>query len=458
MSGSSRCVVLSMVGLLACGDEFTSGSPTSSGTTANGPGGSSTTGTGGGGTGGAAPTGGHGGTGGAPQATHPHVVSVRDQTGAPVARVPVATNRGTGEVFEVAATDSLGNVTVEVPAGGYVSAFWTIENEHHVDAVLSPPPEAAIELIIRRPAAPAPQPTTYHVTSWDHGGASTITAVGNCDSKSVPVDGTVELDLDNEDCLEDPTQNIIVTSVDSAGALTKWLVHAALPVDPGNAVEAYGAVDDASKSSVALSTSDIPGFATGTTVGAAACLGTACYTASSGAATSGEFEAVAEVPPIPAATFRWWHEVSWPQPNGTSTTRKSQEATVLPPSSLFSALTYFSLTLEALDTADATHPVFSWSSPTQGEADFVLARIAWNAGDGTHVYTLRLPPGSSDARVPDVPSDLIAYAPSSSSAFSTRSVAVVDEAGLSGYGDFLDGAKPVPADGPSFTARAEATE
>ena len=428
-----------MAALAGCGDAFTLiietpyPAETASSSASSGDGAESSTGTQGS-SGSSGRTTSTGGAGGSPLT---HSILVVDSAKAPVAGIPLVVNDKTGAFLFTAASDSLGQATLDIPEGGSVSAFSSTDARFEVISFLDPPPSAPITLGVAAPAPKASPPpvamTKVNVTLTLPPGATSWSCRNACNSSSGTPDYPV-CTISNITCSGEPTQDIFLLAYNGS-TLLGWNAALAVPAKPGGLVELALPVSKP-VAAVGVQITDILGdfVSEGATITAVAS-DTIKLTLDQAGYVPGSSLAMGFVVPAGLAGGYAVTESSGALKDTflVASERRRHYASV-PALTSFAVNSLARIYIHPLDLTDPGRPLLTWSVAAGPRGDYGAVALGWHDGPATFSFKAYFPPSHNVMiRFPEVPAALGTFAPSTTSKFTLSSVAYEDVETIFGY-------------------------
>lgn len=392
-------------------------------------------------------TGGAGGAGGAPGVK----VQVVNQYEVPMTGVPVVVNSAEGGIVEEAKTDATGVVTLEVPEGGSVSAFYAIAKSFGTQTAVAPPAGGVARFQFSTLDEPPTkiEPTTFKVTLFGFPAetAHLYAALdGPCDSGSASPGETIT--LSDENCSSHTSHDLVVVAQDSEGnvvATSSSLVSSdsgktvkmVVPVLPKPAALSWTGF---TLENIPLPASDVfvaslVDNRSGTLLGA--------HRQEHPYEGGSTYQAMMGGLNLATHGLMFVARVTVMNQTGTSSSsvRKSErKLDPIPGEWTFDAGATRWVYLTSLETSEETHPTVTWSTTAGFEPDAVELGLSWSVGPASAYVTVQLPPDHTNTwRMPDVPEELSSFRPTATTPFTWVRLDYEDFEEVDGYADVLDG-------------------
>lgn len=386
--------------------------------------------------------GGSGGTGGdAPQVT----VVVIDQTGAPMANVPVLVNDAEGAVVAETKTDADGKAIAAVPEGGSVSAFHAQQKSFAVRSVVAPPAPGNVAFqfdVLQDVQVDLTKVTTYKIVATGYPlEASKIVATLNGACASGTAAPGQPLKLDDHACPGKSAHKLLVAAYDSNHDIVGW-AQQDVELAPGGTVNVAPSTDSPTIYGVSVEIDHLPQPASMVTVGAFVADGTMVFgnMATQQPYNAPSFEASTVLPHF--GGYNVCVHGSAAITDGEAGSQTGGRLCESPPgqSWCFDAAQARWVYVTDLDTTDSAHPRMTWSTTPGKTADMIALSLSWSVGAAWVDSRVLLPPDHATAwRLGDLPEDLLSFGPTAASDYGTVSLRYSAVDGIAGYADAVDG-------------------
>jgi hypothetical protein len=353
-------------------------------------------------------------------------------------------------VVDQAAADADGKVALAVPAGGAITAFHAFGLDFVSVTVVDPPDGADARLVLRGPLAlpPVSTPSTQFVANISKIPPNTSDfATVTCASAqhtffNSPAPASATLGLSNASCLAFPTASYLFIASNTLKVPIAWAAAFDQPTSPGGsqpfAVSLTHSNFDALTASI---TAIAPGVATVSVAlapQAAASSPLAYKLAQTGSGTTQSFATSFTVPQGIFASYQVTERADLYGDAYIGTVEshvvRQRSYAHLPATTSFAVNAMALVSVDPLDLADPVHPEITWSTAEGARGDYASIKLGWSRGTAQRSCTVYLPPERAAAfRMPDVPADLAAFAPSAAAVIGMVAVDYVDEEGAAGF-------------------------